>query len=83
MPAPRETLLKTTLELLLAIAPEVDAQTLQLTKPLRHQVDLDSMDWLNFLISLHVNLGVNIPESDYARLISLNDVVDYLEARLA
>jgi acyl carrier protein len=82
MPPPRETLLKTTLTLLLAIAPEVDAQTLQPAQPLRHQVDLDSMDWLNFLISLHQHLGVNIPEADYAQLISLNDVVDYLEAHL-
>jgi len=40
------------------------------------------MDWRNFLVSLHERFGVNIPESDYARLVSLNDVVDYLQARL-
>ena len=41
------------------------------------------MDWLNFLIGLHQQLGVNIPESDYARLVSLDDVLDYLQAKLA
>ncbi len=78
-----QTLLKTTLMLLQAIAPEVDVETLKLATPLRRQVDLDSMDWLNFLISLHQHFGVNIPESDYADLISLSDVVNYLHAKLA
>ena len=78
-----QTLLKTTLMLLQAIAPEVDVETLKLAAPLRRQVDLDSMDWLNFLISLHQHFGVNIPESDYADLISLSDVVNYLHAKLA
>ena len=78
-----QTLLKTTLTLLQSVAPEVDAQTLQLATPLRRQVDLDSMDWLNFLVSLHQHFGVTIPEADYARLVSLNDVVNYLQAKLA
>ena len=78
-----QTLLKTTLMLLQAIAPEVDVEILKLAAPLRRQVDLDSMDWLNFLISLHQHFGVNIPESDYADLISLSDVVNYLHAKLA
>jgi acyl carrier protein len=50
--------------------------------PLRQQVDLDSMDWLNFLIGLHQKLGVNIPEADYAKLVTLDDVLDYLLAKL-
>jgi hypothetical protein len=40
------------------------------------------MDWLNFLISLHQRFAVDIAESDYAQLISLDDVADYLLARL-
>ncbi|WER50926.1 acyl carrier protein [Cupriavidus sp. WKF15] len=62
------------------IAPEVDPQALCADRPLRRQVDLDSMDWLNFLIALHEKLKVEIPESDYARLVTLDDVVSYLEA---
>jgi acyl carrier protein len=41
------------------------------------------MDWLNFLVSLHERFGVSIPEADYARLVSLNDMVDYLQNRIA
>jgi acyl carrier protein len=79
----RQTMLNTVLEALLAVAPEVETNALEPARPLRHQVDLDSMDWLNFLVSLHERFRVNIPEADYARLVSLNDVVDYLQNRLA
>lgn len=64
------------------IAPEIEADELRRDRPLRNQVDLDSMDWLNFLLGLNKRLKVEIPESDYARLITLDDVLEYLMARL-
>jgi len=76
--------LKTTvLATLTAIAPEVEADALLADRPLRDQVDLDSMDWLNFLIGLHKKLQVDIPEADYSRLRTLNDLLGYLGAKLA
>ena len=81
MPLDRQTLLDTTVQLLRAIAPELEPDQLSPQRPLRQQVDLDSMDWLNFLVSLHERLGVTIPEADYARLVSLDDVVNYVAAR--
>ena len=60
------------------IAPEVDASALAPGRPLREQVDLDSMDWLNFLMALHRQLGVDIPEADYRKLVTLDDLVGYL-----
>ena len=41
------------------------------------------MDFLNFIISLHKTLGVDIPEADYSKLITLNDIVAYLKARVS
>jgi acyl carrier protein len=64
------------------IAPEVEEGDLRPDRPLRNQVDLDSMDWLNFLIGLHEKLKVEIPEADYAKLVTLGDVLDYLKAKL-
>jgi acyl carrier protein len=81
IPADDTALRDTVLETLRRIAPEVSAQPLQHGVPLRDQVDLDSMDWLNFLIALHRKLGVDIPESDYARLVTLDDLVAYLGAK--
>lgn len=67
--------------MLLSIAPEVEADELQSDKPLRKQVDLDSMDWLNFLLGLHEETGIEIPEADYLKLVTLDDVVNYLVTR--
>ncbi len=68
---------------LTSIAPEIDARDLDPDKPLRNQVDLDSMDYLNFLIGLHRHLGVDIPEVDYGKLGTLNSIVSYLAAKRA
>lgn len=79
----REQLRTVALEVLRSIAPEVETDAIEPAVPLRHQVDLDSMDWLNFLIGLHQRLDVNIPEADYAQLVTLDNVLDYLLTRLA
>ncbi|MFC5302279.1 acyl carrier protein [Azospira restricta] len=63
------------------IAPEIDAGALRADRPLRQQVDLDSMDWLNFLIGLSRTLGVAIPETDYRRLVSIDELVRYLREK--
>lgn len=78
----RQELLATVVSTLRSIAPEVDAGELVADRALREQVDLDSMDWLNFLIGLHRKLQVDIPEADYARLRTLNDLVEYLGRKL-
>lgn len=65
-----------------SIAPEIEDDALRGDRPLRNQVDLDSMDWLNFLLGLHEKFQVEIPEADYARLVTLDDVVAYLAAGL-
>ena len=72
---------ETVLSLLRPIAPEVDPATVDWKRPLRRQIDLDSMDWLNFLVALSAHFGVDIPESDYARLVTLTDVIEYLMAQ--
>ncbi len=67
------------LSVLTSIAPEVDADNITDDELLRDQVDLDSMDWLNFLIGIHKRLNVDIPESDYASLRTLADVVRHVD----
>lgn len=62
------------------IAPEIDPADIHDDEPLRNQVDLDSMDWLNFLLRINSRLHVSIPESDYGSLRTLTDVIDYIGA---
>ena len=71
----------TVIEVLKTIAPELVEDALRDERPLRRQVDLDSMDWLNFLIGLSQRLGVAIPEADYGRLATLADLLAYLGER--
>jgi acyl carrier protein len=63
------------------IAPEVDAATVDPDADLREELDIDSMDFLNFIIAVHKALDVDIPEADYPKLVTLNGAVAYLTAK--
>jgi acyl carrier protein len=64
------------------IAPEVDLAGLDPAADLREALDIDSMDFLNLVTALHQRLGVDIPEIDYPKLITLDGAVAYLAAHL-
>lgn len=66
------------LDTLASVAPETDLQSLRTDVPLRQQIDLDSIDWLNVVVGLCERLSVDIPESDYARLATLDQIVAYV-----
>jgi acyl carrier protein len=63
------------------IAPESDPAELSPNENIRRMLDIDSFDFLNFLIGLHEKLGVDIPEADYGKLNTLDEMVAYLAAR--
>jgi acyl carrier protein len=64
------------------IAPEVDLATVDPADDLREAIDIDSMDFLNLVTALHKRTGVDIPEIDYPKLITLSGMMAYLQARL-
>lgn len=74
---------ETVFQVLRRIAPEADLEALDPGAGLRQALDIDSFDFLNFIIGLHERLGVDIPESSYGQLASLADVIGYLSRRLA
>lgn len=65
------------------IAPEADTRQLSTAANLREALDIDSFDFLNFLIGLHERLGVEIPEADYGRLTTLSALVQYLSQKVS
>jgi len=65
------------------IAPETDAATIDPDDDLREALDIDSLDFLNFLAALHKRLGVNVPESDYVKLLTVNGAAAYLAKAVA
>jgi acyl carrier protein len=78
-----EEIKTTVLRMLGEIAPEADLAGIKPDVDFREQLDLDSMDLLNFVIAVDQELGVDIPESDYPRLGSLDAFVAYLSERLS
>lgn len=78
----REEIQTTVLQLLGNIAPEADMTQLDPKQNLRDQLDIDSMDFLNFVIALDKELHIAVPETEYRQIATLEDCVAYLSQRL-
>jgi acyl carrier protein len=63
------------------VAPEIDPASIHPGVSFRDELDLDSMDFLNFVLALHDRLGVDIPEVDYPKLYTFDSAVAYLASK--
>ncbi len=70
------------LEIIGDIDEEADLDALDADKPLRDQLDLDSMDFLDIVMELRKRYKLQIPEDEYPELITLNSCIKYLEPKL-
>lgn len=70
------------LEIIIDIDDEAETEGLDPDKPLRDQLDLDSMDFLDIVMELRKRYQLQIPEEEYPELASLNSCVNYLEPKL-
>ena len=66
---------------LTSVAPEVDPMSIRPGVSFRDQLDLDSMDFLNFVLALHDRLGIDIPERDYPKLYTFDGALAYLASK--
>jgi len=73
-----EEIRQTVLRTLGQIAPEADLSQIKPNLRIRDQLDIDSMDLLNFVIGLHKEFKLEIPEADYPKLATLDGCVEYL-----
>lgn len=67
--------------LLERIAPECEPEQLDGDDNMREELELDSFDFLKFLIALSERLQVEIPEADYERIQTLNTLLAYLQSK--
>lgn len=65
------------------IAPEIDMTTIDPAADLREAMDIDSMDFLNFVTAIHHRFGIDVPEPDYPKLATLARAVAYIETRMS
>ena len=70
------------LEIIADIDEEADFAALDADAPLRDQLDLDSMDFLDIVMELRKRYKLQIPEEEYPQLATLASCVNYLEPRL-
>jgi acyl carrier protein len=69
------------IESLRRVAPEADLDDLPGDVELRDELDLDSMDFLNFVVAIGERTGIEIPERDYPEVMTLDACIAYLERR--
>ena len=79
----KDEIKNTVLRILGGIAPEADLTQIKPQVSFREQLDIDSMDFLNFAIRLSKELGVEVPEADYPKVASLDGCVEYVMERHA
>jgi acyl carrier protein len=60
------------------VAPDIDPGAIEPDADLAEQLDIDSMDFLNVIVAIHDQTGIEIPERDYGKLSTLDDAVAYL-----
>jgi acyl carrier protein len=65
--------------LILDIAPEADLEQLSPDEDMREELDLDSIDFIRLLEAIDAEFRVNIPESDYTRVNTLQKLLDYID----
>ncbi len=65
------------------IFPDQDLSQLRDDEPLRDQLGLDSMDFLDIVMELRRRYRMQIPEEDYPRLATVAGTIEYLKPRLA
>ena len=70
------------LEIIEDIDEEADFANLDADAPLRDQLDLDSMDFLDIVMELRKRYKLQIPEKEYPQLATLASCVNYLEPKL-
>lgn len=78
----KETEIKQKLfELLKTIAPDTAPVDLQPDQNIRKALDIDSFDYLNFIVSINDTLGIEVPEEDYGKVETLQDLLAYLKKK--
>ena len=69
-------------EELYKIAPDIEPDDIDRSADLREEYDIDSMDFLNLVTALGKRFQLEMPEADYPRMQTFNDLVAYLDEQI-
>ena len=65
-----------------SIAPDTEPQNLQPDENIRQTLGIDSFDYLQFIVALDEQFGIQTPEEDYGKIQTMKEVTDYIAARV-
>ena len=78
----KEEIKKVIIEQILLIAPDIEEDEIVPDENLQRSLEIDSFDFLNVLTALNQQLGIEVPESDYGKVDTLEHMADYFAERL-
>lgn len=70
------------IEQILEVAPDVEEDEIEPDENIQRSLEIDSFDFLKILTALKVELGVEVPEADYAKVDTVEHMADYFDKRL-
>lgn len=77
----KDQIRRTIIEQILLIAPEIEEEEIEPDENLQRSLEIDSFDFLKVLTGMYEQLGVQVPEADYAKVSTLEDMTDYFAQR--
>ncbi len=78
----KDELKKIIIEEILNIAPDIDESEITLDGNIQTSLEIDSYDFLNILVALNERIGIEVPESDYTEVNSVENMIEYFNKRL-
>lgn len=77
-----EEIKQTLLRQLKNIAPDTEPEKLQPDDNIRHTLGIDSFDYLQFIVKLDEQFGIETPEEDYGKIQTLKELTAYVQAKI-
>ncbi len=65
------------------IAPDIEIGEIDRDEDLREEFDIDSLDFLNLVTALGKALNTPMPEADYSKMGTFNEMIAYLTQKAA
>ena len=78
----KEGIRQAIVDIIQEILPDEEMSGIDADKPLRDQLELDSMDFLDIVMELRKRYSVEVPEKDYMELNTLSSTITYLQPKM-
>lgn len=78
----KEEIKRAIIRQILTVAPDIEEKEIESTANLQRSLEIDSFDFLKVLTALNEELGIEVPEADYGKVATLEQMTDYFAQRL-